>query len=119
VWGQTEFPLKKQWTLVFGAAFSLSLRPRRVSHNSFLRLRFVGVLGYESGAFSVSATQGIAGKYANSLRMAWIGFISASWHIRPKFLLTAPWESQKTVDRGLASAAADFCFLVGPVEIRE
>jgi hypothetical protein len=78
----------------------------------------MGVLGYQTGVFSVSTTQGVAGEYANSLHAAWIGSISASWHIWPNFLLAAQWDSQKTARKGFASAAATgFRLLVGPVEV--
>jgi len=115
---QMQFPLTKQWTAGFASDFSGNLNIHRSRQESLLRLRAMGVLGYQAGAFSVSTTQGIAGEYANSLRAAWIGSISASWCILPKFLLAAQVDGQKTASKGFASAAAaGFRFLVGPVEM--
>ena len=113
-----QFPLKKNWTAGFASDLSGNLNTLRARQESFLRLRGMGLLGYQTKAFFVSATQGIAGECANSLRAAWIGSISASWHVRAKFLLAAQWDSQKTAGRGYASAAAaGFRLLVGPVEV--
>jgi len=113
-----QFPITKHWTTGMAADLSGNLKAHRAKEEIFLRLRAMGILGYQTKAFTVSTTQGVAGERANFLHAAWIGSISASWHVRPKFLLAAQWDGQKTARRGFASAAAaGFRFLVGPAEM--
>ncbi|MCL2625570.1 MAG: FecR domain-containing protein [Cystobacterineae bacterium] len=119
---QMQFPLTQHpsegWTAGFAVDLSGNLNIYRLSQETLLRLRAMGTFGYQTGGFSVSTTQGVATEYANSLRAAWIGSISASWRIWPKFLLAAQLDGQKTTSRGFASAAAvGFRLLVGPVEL--
>jgi len=118
-----QFSLSQHWTAGWAADFSGRLNACCARPSALLRLRGMGILGYQTKAFSVSTTQGVAGegvvkKSADFLHAAWIGSISASWHIRPKFLVAAQWDGQKISSHGLASAAAaGFRFLVGPTEI--